>query len=84
MEGIRSNRDVIAMSYWSEGTISICGTVMVQSNLVGSTYIGTRSGHTVRSLQTGLLEFVCGNVFITISEEESDQWYEKRIAPKSN
>ncbi|MEM7086755.1 MAG: hypothetical protein AAF489_11265 [Bacteroidota bacterium] len=80
MEGVRSKRGVIAMSYWSEGTIPICGTVMMQSNLEGSTYIGTWSGHTSQSLQSGLLEFVRGNVFMTKSEEERDEWYEKRTS----
>jgi hypothetical protein len=83
MEGIRSNRGVIAMAYWSEGSIPICGTVMMQTNIDGSNYVGTWSGHTARSLQSGMLEFVRGNVFMTTDEEKRDQWYEKRIAPNS-
>ena len=81
MEGIRSNRGIIAMSYWSEGTIPICGTVMLQSNLDGSTYTGNWSGHTSRSLKTGMLEMVRGNVYMTADEKERDAWYEEKTTP---
>jgi hypothetical protein len=74
MEGVRSSRGVIAMSYWSEGTIPICGTVMMQSNLDGTTYTGNWSGHTARSLKTGMLEMVRGNVYMTSNKKERDQW----------
>ncbi|MEM7187393.1 MAG: hypothetical protein AAF466_12105 [Bacteroidota bacterium] len=80
MEGVRSTRGVIAMSYWSEGTIPICGTVMLQTNLDGTVYTGNWSGHTSQSLKSGLLEMVRGNVFMSNDEQERDEWLEARTS----
>lgn len=80
MEGVRSSHGMIAMSYWSEGVIPICGTVMLQTNLDGSAYNGNWSGHTSRSLKSGRLEMVRGNVFMTLDEKERDEWLAENTA----
>ncbi|WDE01536.1 toll/interleukin-1 receptor domain-containing protein [Thalassomonas actiniarum] len=63
MEGVVSSEGYIALSYWSQGEIPICGTALLK--LVGGNRIikGTWQGYTAASLKQGL-GFMAGEVVI--------------------
>ena len=80
MEGVRSRRGLIALSYWSDGEIPICGTVLMRATLRGDQYNGWWRGHTAKSLEAGQLEIVHGRVMLTLDEEERNRWRDENVS----
>jgi len=82
MEGVRSRMGYISLSYWSEGQIPICGTVLLKPNIKGDKYSGKWSGYSSKSLETGSLNLVEGNVFISTIKDETNDWLQSKINSK--
>ncbi len=74
MEGVVSSKGQIALTYWSEGNIAICGTVLLDpvGATVGSAYLGTWQGFTAPDLKTKLA-FMRGRVAMAKMRELNDE-----------
>ncbi len=77
MEGIVSPTRKVALSYWSEGEIPICGVCLLKpKGLMGDTLIGTWQGFTARSIDDEP-RFTRGRVILSRREEIVDAFPEK-------
>lgn len=75
MEGVISSNGHIALSYWSEGSIPICGTVLMEpADLTGDIMIGTWSGFTARSLKEKTLRYYRGRVVMALEKSTAENW----------
>ena len=57
MEGVVSSKGHIAVSYWSQGKIPICGTALMEIGPMGDMLIGTWEGHTLLAGETKLQRY---------------------------
>ncbi|WOD43148.1 toll/interleukin-1 receptor domain-containing protein [Hwangdonia lutea] len=72
MEGIVSPDRKIALSYWSEGEISICGTCLMKTQGAGvDTLIGNWQGYTAKSIDDDPTYF-SGRVIMSKTESKVD------------
>lgn len=72
MEGVVSSEGYIALSYWSQGEIPICGTALLK--LIGGNRIikGSWQGYTAKTLKQAL-GLTRGKVTITCDEADLDE-----------
>jgi hypothetical protein len=70
MEGVISWNGNIAMSYWSQGDIAICGTVLMKpSPVIPNLLVGNWQGYTALSLDAPELKYFRGRVVMSRKEE---------------
>ena len=75
MEGVVSKNGHVALSYWSQGTIPICGTVLMEpADLTGEVLVGTWSGYTEKSLKAKHLRYFGGRVVMAVNKMTAENW----------
>jgi len=75
MEGVVSSTGGIALSYWSEKDIPICGTALLKLFAANRMMRGTWEGFTDESLEYEELSLVRGRVVIGRDEEKVEKYW---------
>ena len=79
MEGVVSNKGWVALSYWSGGTIPICGTVLLRpSGATGQILEGYWQGYTTPDINKDP-DFVRGRVVLARKEDRVTDYWKARV-----
>ncbi|MEO6329507.1 MAG: toll/interleukin-1 receptor domain-containing protein [Ginsengibacter sp.] len=83
MEGVISSRGWVALSYWSGGTVPICGTCLLKPyGLTGDILLGSWQGFTARDLSEEP-RFTQGRVLISKRQEIVESFFNKSAVSKT-
>ena len=75
MEGVVSKSGWVALSYWSGGTIPICGTALLgPRGSSGELLIGTWQGYTAKDLNDDPV-FTTGRVVMSRSKRVAEEYW---------
>lgn len=74
MEGVVSSHGHMALSYWSEGEIPICGTALMELIAGNQGLLGTWQGYTEYSLKYRSLKFKSGRVAMSRDKKDLEHF----------